>query len=160
MKARVHKIASVVYRLGFEKDIDLTRKLEPRAGSTIVVRAMSEKRVYSELELENGRMSKIFCGDVIVGALGRRRALRGFSGAVPARLRPGDIVQLLNKGGVIGASTSDHKDLGEPVSCEVLGMPVRNGSIVRLFDARLPEVNSLENCALPPLCIVSGTCME
>ena len=75
---RVHKIASVVYRLGFQKDLEVTARLEPRAGNTIVVRALSEKRVYSELELENGRMSKIFRGDIIVGALGRRRALRGW----------------------------------------------------------------------------------
>src|SRR4029434_1477377 len=96
------------------------------------------------LELENDRMSKFCCRDKILGALGARRALRGFSGDVPARLRTGDVVQLLNKGGVIGASVSDHKDLREPLSCEVLGMPVRNGTIVRLADARLPEVQSLE----------------
>ena len=160
MKARVHKIASVVYRLGFEKDVEITRKMESRAGNTIVVRALTEKRIYSELELETGRMSKIFTGDVILGALGSRRALRGFSGDVPTKLRAGDIVQLLNKGGVIGASTSDHKDLGQPVSCEVLGMPVRNGAIVRVADARIPEVKSLAGLSLPPVVIVSATCME
>jgi hypothetical protein len=131
MKVRVHKIASVVYRLGFDKDVEVSRKIESRAGNTLVVRALTEKRIYSELELETGRMSKIFTGDVMLGALGRRRALRGFSGDVPAKLRVGDIVQLLNKGGVIGSSTSDHKDLGQPVNCEVVGMPVRNGAPVR-----------------------------
>ncbi len=160
MKARVHKIASVVYRLGFEKEVEITRKMEARSGNTIVVRALTEKRIYSELELESGRMSKIFTGDVILGALGRRRALRGFSGDVPSRVRPGDIVQLLNKGGVIGASTSDHKDFGQPLSCEVLGMPVRNGAIVRIADASIPEVKSLSGLTLPPVAIVSATCMD
>lgn len=160
MKVRVHKIASVVYRLGFQKEVEITRKLESRPGNTVVVRALTEKRLYSELELENGRMSKIFTGDVFLGALGRRRALRGFSGDVPSRLRVGDVVQLLNKGGVIGTSTSEHKDFGEPVSCEVLGMPVRNGSIVRVSDARIPEVKSLAGLTLPPVVIVSATCME
>jgi hypothetical protein len=160
MKVHVQKIGSVAYRLGFEKEVEVTRKLESRAGNTIVVRALTEKRVYSELELENGRMSKIFTGDVILGALGKRRALRGFSGEVPARLRAGDVVQLLNKGGVIGASSSDHKDLGQPVSCEVLGMPVRGGAIVRLADACLPEVKSLAGLVLPPVVVVSATCME
>ena len=49
MKVRVHKIASVAYRLGFEKEVEITRKLESRAGNTVVVRALTEKRVYSEL---------------------------------------------------------------------------------------------------------------
>jgi len=160
MKVRIHKIASVAYRLGFDKEVEVSRRIESKAGNTIVVRALTEKRIYSELELENGRMSKIFAGDLMLGALGKRRALRGFSGDVPARLRPGDIVQLLNKGGVIGSSTSDHKDLGQPVDCEVVGMPVRNGVPVRVSDARIPEVKSLAGLTLPPVVIVSGTCME
>jgi len=160
MKIRAHKIASVVYRLGFQKTVEITDQLEASPGNAIVVRALSEKRVYNELELESGRMSKIFRGDVILGALGRRRALRGFSGDVPEQLRTGDTVQLLNRGGVMGRSLSDHKDLGQPLSCEVLGMPVREGRIVRLLDARLPEVSSLEALRIPPVLIVSGTCME
>jgi hypothetical protein len=160
MKVRVHKIASVVYRLGFEKEIEITESLEPRAGNAIVVRALNEKRVYSELELQNGRMSKIFRGDVIVGALGRRRALRGYSGDVPRSIAVGDTVQLLNRGGVIGGSASAHKELGLPTSCEVLGMPVRNGKVVKLADARLPETKSLAGLTLPPIVAVSGTCME
>jgi hypothetical protein len=159
-KVRAHKVASVVYRLGFEKDVEITERLEPRAGNAIVVRALSEKRVYSELELENGRMSKIFRGDVIVGALGRRRALRGFAGDVPKSLKVGDTVQLLNRGGVIGSSASVHMDLGAPVSCEVLGMPVRGGEIVRLSDACLPAVKSLAGMELPPILAVSGSAME
>jgi hypothetical protein len=160
MKIRAHKIASVVYRLGFQKTVEITDQLEASPGNTIVVRALSEKRIYNELELDSGRMSKIFRGDVILGALGKRRALRGFSGDVPERLRAGETVQLLNRGGVIGRSISDHKDLGQPVSCEVLGMPVREGRIVSLSDARLPEVSSLKALRIPPVVIVSGTCME
>jgi len=160
MNVRVHKIASVVYRLGFEKDVEITEALEPRAGHSIVVRALSEKRVYSELELQNGRMSKIFRGDIIVGALGRRRALRGYSGDVPRSIAVGDTVQLLNRGGVIGGSASSHMALGLPVSCEVLGMPVRGGKIVKLADAKLPEKKSLDGLDLPPIVAVSGTCME
>jgi hypothetical protein len=39
-------------------------------------------------------------------------------------------------------------------------MPVRNGKIVSLSDARLPEVASLAGLSLPPLVVVSATCME
>jgi len=160
MKIRVQKIASVAYRLGFTKQVEVTQKLESRAGNTVVVRALTEKRVYSELETENGRMSKIFTGDIFLGALGRRRALRGFAGDVPSRLEVGDTIQLLNKGGVLGVSASVHKDLGQPDSCEILGMPVRGGAIVKVSDARIPEVLSLSGIALPPIVVVSATCME
>lgn len=160
MIVRVHKVASVVYRLGFGKEVDVTDHLRTAAGNAIVVRALREKRVYRELELSSGRMSTIFRGDIIVGALGKRRALRGFAGDIPDRLRVGDTVEILNRGGVIGKSQGDHKDLGQPVSCDVLGMPVRDGKIVNLADARLPIVESLVGLRLPPIVLVSGTCME
>ena len=56
LRYRVHKVASVVYRLRLQKEVEVTRELEARPGNVILVRALSEKRVYSELELENGRM--------------------------------------------------------------------------------------------------------
>ena len=157
---RAHKIASVVFRLGLEKDLEITEELEARVGNAIVVRALNEKRVYSELELENGRMSKIFHGDILVGALGRRRALRGFLGDLPEDLAVGDTVSLLNLGGVIGSDAVGHKDLGAPVSCEVLGMPVRGGRIVNVADARLPKVDSLDSVDMPPVVVVSATSMH
>jgi hypothetical protein len=157
---RVHKLASVVYRLGLGKDVEITETLEATPGNAIVVRALSEKRVYSELELENGRMSKIFRGDILVGALGRRRALRGYVGDVPDGVRVGDIVSLLNLGGVIGSGAVSHNDLGAPVSCEVLGMPVRDGRIVNVADASLPAIDSLAGLDIPAVLIVSGTSMH
>ena len=157
---RVHKVASVVYRLELDKEVEITSRLEARSGNAVVVRALNEKRVYGELELENGRMSKIFRGDVLVGALGRRRALRGFTGEVPREVEVGDVLALLNRGGVIGARARDHKDLGPPVSCEVLGMAVRNGSILNVADARLPAVRGFAELDLPPIVVVSGSAME
>jgi len=41
-------------------------------------------------------------GDLIAGVLGERRALHGYSGVIPERVAPGDILHLLNLGGVIG----------------------------------------------------------
>jgi hypothetical protein len=156
----VHKVGSVVYRLGLGKELEVTDELEARAGNAIVVRALSEKRVYSELELENGRMSKIFRGDVLIGALGRRRALRGFAGEVPRSVNVGDSLALLNRGGVIGGHATSHKDLGPPLACEVLGMPVRGGRIVHIADASLPLVETLTGLTLPPVLVASGTSME
>ena len=159
-RVRVQKISSVVYRLGFKKEIEVTEEMECRAGNVVVVRALSEKRVYNELELDNGRMSRLSRGDIIVGALGRRRALQGFVGEVPKSLRPGDTLQLLNLGGVVGKSRSFHKDFGQPLVVEVLGMAVRDGKIANLQDATLPPVDSLAGRDIPPVVMVSGTCMN
>src|ERR1041384_5874708 len=159
-RIRVQKIASVVYRLNFKKEVEITEEMEPHSGNVVVVRALSEKRVYNELELENGRMVRISRGDIIVGALGRRRALQGFVGEVPKTIRTGDTLQLLNMGGVIGRSRSFHKDLGQPSVVEVLGMAVRDGHIANLRDASIPLVETLAGRPVPPVVVVSGTCMN
>lgn len=138
----------------------MTEDLESRAGNAVVVRSLTEKRVYNQLELESGRMSRISRGDIILGALGRRRALHGFVGEVPRSIRVGDTLQLLNMGGVLGISRSFNEDLGQPAAMEVLGMPVRGGGIANLKDAALPEVGTLTGQEVPPLVVVSGTCMN
>ena len=157
---RAHKIASVVYRLSLSKDVRICETLEAKSGNAIVVRALSEKRVYSELELENGRMSKIFRGDILIGALGRRRALRGFSAEIPERVAVGDTLSLLNLGGVIGGRATARMDLGAPLACEVLGMPAENGRLLNIADARLPKVESLRGLDVPPIVVVSATSMH
>jgi hypothetical protein len=159
-RVRVHKIGSVVYRVPLEKEVEITTDCEAVAGNAIVVRALNEKRVYSELELTNGRMSKIFRGDVLIGALGKRRALRGFAGDVPAHVGVGDVLAVLNKGGVIGGSATDHKDLGLPVACEVIGMPLIGGRIPNIRDFRIPRVQSFAGLEIPPIVVVTATSMD
>jgi hypothetical protein len=63
-------------------------------------------------------------------------------------------------GGVVGKSRSFHKDLGQPIVVEVLGMAIRDGRIANLRDAVLPAVETLTGRDIPPLVLVSGTCMN
>ena len=51
-------------------------------------------------------------GDVIVGVLGHRNALQGYSGVVPDAVALGQRLQLLNLGGVIGQCTSANIERG------------------------------------------------
>ncbi|MBI4583514.1 MAG: hypothetical protein HY717_05790 [Planctomycetes bacterium] len=157
---RVNKIASVAYRLNLSRKLEITEDLEPASGNVVVVKVLSEKRVYNELELENGRLSRLSLGNIIVGALGRRRALQGFVGEVPESIKVGDTLHLLNMGGVIGFSHHVHKDLGHAAAVEVLGMAVKDGRIVNLRDAVIPAVESLKGLAVPPVVMVSGSCMN
>ena len=66
----------------------------PRAGDVVVVRALTDSATYNMLELPTGRLAKINPGDILIGVLGRRRALKGFVGDVPATVNAGDELHL------------------------------------------------------------------
>ena len=160
MIVRVDKVASSTATLGLGKDIEISDRVEARAGNVIVVRALQEKSVYDTLELANGRMAKITRDDVIAGVLGRRRALKGFVGDIPATIATGDRLQILNLGGLIGACVSGNRDLGSPLQVEVLGMAVRDGRPLNIAEGAVPPLETLEGVPdLPPLVLVEGTCM-
>ncbi|MBI4577715.1 MAG: hypothetical protein HY722_15740 [Planctomycetes bacterium] len=156
---RVDKIASVVTNLDLRPEVEISDACVAAAGNVVVVRALEEKRVYDTLELVGGRMAKISKGDLIVGALGARRALKGFMGDVPSSLALRDRIHILNLGGVIGlAPPHERLDIGRPLSVEVLGMAVRGGRVLNIADGALPLADQL--LAMPPVVMVSGTCMN
>lgn len=161
MQIRVDKIASVCHRLNLHKEEQIiTEGLVAEAGNVIVVRSLGEKSVYGELELEEGRMAKIFENDYIIGALGARNALKGYVGKVPETIKAGDIINMLNLGGVIGICTGVNKDLGPPMKVEVVGQVVRKGRILNLVDSSIPTHDHLDPKGKVPIIAVSGTCMS
>jgi hypothetical protein len=160
VKIRAHKVGSVVTRLNLGPEVEISRMVESKVGQVVVVRALEEKRVYDQIEVVGGRLAHVGKGDVIVGALGRRDALRGFQGIVPAQVRAGDTLHLLNLGGVVGQAVSENRDFGHPLRCEVLGMAVRNGRGLNVADAALPLAETIDAESCPPLLVVSGTCMN
>ena len=99
-------------------------QLIPEVGDCVVVRALTENANYNQLELITGRLAKVNPGDVIAGVLGRRRALKGFIGDVPATLEAGDRLNLLNLGGVIGRASGACRGLGSPIEVEVIGVAI------------------------------------
>ncbi len=156
---QLDKIASVVSRVGLPRTVSITSKLESTSGNAIVVRVLPDGRARQELELSDGRMIRMFGDDVIVGALGRRRALRGHVGDVPSSVRVGDRLAILNRGGVVGTSASSDPEPEGPLACEVLGMPIIDGRIPNIRDNAIKNVSSLVGMAIPPIVIVSGTSM-
>jgi hypothetical protein len=156
---RVDKIASVVCRIGLPRVLTVTTELASASGNAVVVRVLPQGKSKQELELADGRMIRMFGGDLVVGALGRRRALRGFVGNVPDRIAAGDELAVLNRGGVIGTNAS--LDAGDgPLPCEVVGMPLIDGRIPNIRDFAIPAVRSLAGLSIPPVVIVSGTSMQ
>lgn len=160
MMIRVDKVASSTATLRLGREIEITDQIEVRAGNVVVVKALQEKSVYDKLELDTGRMAHISREDILVGVLGRRRALRGFVGELPESIRVGDRLQILNLGGVIGVCVSGLRDLGNPLQVEVLGMAVRDGKPLNIAEGAIPPRDSLAGIEnFPPLVLVEGTCM-
>jgi hypothetical protein len=155
------KVGSVVSRLGLGRTLAAVgSSRRARAGDAVVVRALTDSATYNQLELPTGRLAKINPGDVLVGALGSRRALKGFVGDVPEWAGEGDRLHLLNMGGVVGCCTGHHSSLSDAIEVEVVGFVCDEAQRVRnIADAALPPRETLpEACA--PLVVVAGACMN
>ena len=131
----------------------------PRAGDVIAVRALTDSASYNMLELPTGRLAKINPGDMLIGVLGRRRALKGFVGDVPETVSNGDHLHLLNMGGVIGYCTGHHSSLSDAIRLEVVGLVCdESGAVRNIADAALPLRETLGETA--PIVTIAGTCMN
>jgi hypothetical protein len=162
----VDKIGSVTQALSLKHDLRISEDIPAEEGVVLVVEVLTNKSTYNTLELTSGRMAKVMRGDIVVGALGPRRALFGYSGHVPSKVAAGDIIQMLNIGGVLGICDSVNPDKGKPFDCRVLGVvlqfpylgerigvPARVGSRKLDYDAKLDTQNI-------PVVALAGTCME
>jgi hypothetical protein len=155
---RADKIASSTVNLGLDHELEITTECEARAGNVIVVRTLTDNATYNTLELVTGRMAKINPGDIIVGVLGYRRALKGFVGDVPESVNAGDRLHLLNLGGLIGRCLGHHHSLNNAIEVEVLGMPVRGGAILNIAEGAIKPRSSHQ--IKTPLVFIAGTCMN
>ena len=167
MRITVDKIASVTRNLKLGKRLTLSAEIQAAEGAVIAARVKGEKRTYNQLEDPHGRMSTLHDGDLIVGALGHRRALQGYEGAVPDQVAPGDTLHLLNLGGVIGLCSSHHPELGPPFELEVLGQVLtfpdfqsRKGKPASLGALGATAGTIQAPGPLPPTVFVAGTCMN
>src|SRR5262245_37095817 len=153
------KIGSATSPLNLSRSLAITPVSNaPRAGDVVVVRALTDSATYNMLELPTGRLAKVNPGDVVVGVLGRRRALKGFVGDVPETIAAGDELHLLNLGGVIGKCTGHHSSLNDAITVEVVGLACDEaGRILNIADLALQPRTVLGPTA--PLVVIAGTCM-
>src|SRR5436305_4090352 len=121
IQVKLGKIASATATLPIELRCTVGTTIPAEQGTVLVVEALEEKSVYGHLELVGGRLARIIKGDLIAGVLGERQALKGFVGAIPARIEPGDVLHILNIGGVVGSCSSANADVGRPLRVRVLG---------------------------------------
>lgn len=156
----VDKIGSATSPLGLAKTVAvIASSSSPRSGDVVVVRALTDSATYNMLELPTGRLAKINPGDILIGVLGRRRALKGFVGDVPETINAGDELHLLNMGGVIGSCTGHHSSLSDAIKVEVIGLAADDeGRTLNIADDALAPRTRLGDTA--PLVIIAGTCMN
>ena len=163
----VDKVASVTQACGLGHELRIaTENMPSEEGIVVVVEILTSKANYNTLELTSGRMAKVNKGDIVVGALGHRKALFGFSGHVPETLKAGDVIQMLNIGGVLGICDSANPDKGKPFDCKVLGVVLtfpylgeRIGVPARAGYRKLDLNAPLETHGVPVVAL-AGTCME
>ncbi|MBL8878268.1 MAG: hypothetical protein JNG88_04030 [Phycisphaerales bacterium] len=162
----VDKIASSTRNVVTRRDIRVTDQIIAAEGYVIAGRIHGEKNVYNQLEDPHGRMVTLHHGDIIVGVLGPRNALHGYSGIVPESVTVGQKLQLLNLGGVIGICTSQNPDVGRPFDVEVLGAVLvfpdfedRSGVHATI---RMNAIDCGDDAGTPdvPVVYVAGTCMS
>ncbi len=156
------RIASSAGPCKLGQQVRLSSYVIAAEGYCVAVRALDQKDTYNQLETQDGSFHTLHRGDVIVGALGERQALKGYSGRVPRHVQVGDTLNILNMGGIVGACTSDHPDLGAAMRVKVLGavMVERGGQLchARIQDGAIEPLYALTHSA--PLIMVSGTSMN
>jgi hypothetical protein len=162
----VDKIASVAQHNDLGLELRLSKDIPCEEGVLVAARVLNSKSRYNQLELTSGRMATVNQGDVVVGALGHRKALRGYSGHLPKKLKVGDTIQLLNIGGVLGICDSANPDVGAPFDCEVLGTVLsfpylgeRIGVPARAGSTTLQEEPPIDTRGVPVIAL-AGTCMD
>jgi hypothetical protein len=162
----VDKIASVTQACGLSHEIRIAPEIACEEGLVLVVEVLNNKANYNTLELTSGRMAKVVRGDIVVGALGHRKALFGYSGHIPEILKPGDIIQMLNIGGVLGICDSATQDKGKPFDCKVLGTVLtfpylgERIGVPAKVGYRPLDYGAALNARGVPVVAIAGTCME
>lgn len=160
IQAEIIASSSGAVKLG--KSLTISKSVVAQEGYVVAVRLLDDKETYNKIECSTGEFVVYKKGDIVVGALGERQALRGYSGIIPRSIKVGDILHILNMGGIIGLCQSPHPDFGPAMRVEVLGAVM------------VPEEDHLKHACIQdfaieweyelkhsvPMIAVTGTCMN
>ena len=164
-RVRLDRIASSTKNAALSTEVIVGDQIVAAEGYILAVRLLTDKSTYNQVEDLSGRMVALRAGDVLAGTLGIRRALRGYAGEVPKTIAVGDVIDVLNLGGILGKCTSANPDIGPPFQAEVLGAVLafpelgdRIGRPAHIRDRAVPPAETL-TCDVPVV-YVAGTCMN
>lgn len=164
-RIKLDRISSSTRNAHLSTEVIVGQDIICAEGYVLAVRILGDKSTYNTVEDLAGRMIALRAGDVLAGTLGNRRALRGYAGVVPDTLAPGDTIEVLNLGGILGRCTSINPDIGRPFQAEVLGAILtfpelgdRVGRPAHIRTGAIPPADRLESTV--PVVYVAGTCMN
>ncbi len=157
-KIKVNKFSSTTSRIPLKNPVAVEFTNSVNVGDVISVEALTQNEKYPNVELTTGELSEVKKGDIIVGVIGSRQALRGFVGYAPYKLKENDELYLLNIGGVIGRFISSAPGLGDPVKVRYIGVVRLNSRTVNMKDFAIAPSEFLFDSA--PIVLVVGTCMN
>src|SRR5215510_11406937 len=164
-RIRLDRISSSTKNAALPREVIVGDEIVAEEGYVLAVRILADKASYNTIEDPTGRMLSLRAGDILAGTLGARRALRGYAGVVPERVSVGDVLHVLNLGGILGRCTSANPDIGPPFQAEVLGAILafpelgdRIGRPAHIRDRAVPPADTLESRV--PVVYVAGTCMN
>ena len=164
-RVKLDRIASSTRNARLAPEVIVGDEIIAKESYILAVRILDDKSSYNTMEDVAGRMVSLRAGDVLAGTLGSRRALRGYAGDVPDQIAVGDVINVLNLGGILGRCTSSNPDIGPPFRAEVLGAILafpelgdRVGHPATIADGAVPPAELLE-CTVPVV-YVAGTCMN
>lgn len=164
-RLRLDRVASSTRNAHLGTEVIVGSDIVAAEGYILAVKILDDKSTYNTVEDVHGRMVSLRADDVLAGTLGNRRALRGYAGVVPDSIAPGDTIEVLNLGGILGRCTSMNPDIGPPFKARVLGAVLafpelgdRVGRPAHIRDHSVPPADSLD--ADIPVVYVAGTCMN
>lgn len=155
-------VASSATLCNLGANVSLTEQIVAREGFCLAVRALASNDKYDVVESAKGGFHKVLPGTTIIGTLGSRQALKGFRGHTPASIKVGDVIHLLNKGGILGLATAGHPTFGDPIPVEVVGAVI-DASLPEPGPANIQEYALTPMISLPdsaPIVTVCGTAMD
>lgn len=160
------KISSVAQYAQLSRELRLGDDIPCEEGVLVAAEILTNKGTYNTMELTSGRQARLKRGDIIVGALGHRNALFGYAGHLPEKVEVGDVLQVLNMGGVMGVCDSINPKLGPPFDVRILGVVLdfpylgeRIGVPARAGAERLDPGAALDVQGVPVVAL-AGTCMN
>ncbi len=153
--ASVTRIADLEDRAS-EYEVETRPRTDWETGEYVVARVT--KRPAPDVRVENphGRRVELMEGETVIGALGTRRATRGYVGSFRDVGEDG-VMNIMTGGGVLGKVTSTSPYSPTPIEVEYVGHVVADGEVERMQNhAVTSDKTELET----PVVLVLGTSMS
>ena len=158
MKIKFDKIPSLLKNVPFSDESILQESIIPDEGLVIAVQALNSEAKNNVLETTHGRLGKLVTGDIVPAVLGKRRALKEYSGDIPTTLTVGDELYWLCESGLVGEIKGVNERWGVPMNVAVLGALVKHGKTINIKDFAIPWKKEIQKSS--PIVAVLATCMD